>query len=438
MQITVETLSTVKKKINVEIPADRVELEIEKAYGNIAKKAAVKGFRKGKVPRVYLEKYYSEKMEEDVLKSLVNDTYFKALMDQKIYPVSHPDIESDPLKRGEPFTYSATVEIFPDIEVKDYVGFNLKKEKFVPSEEAVEKRLAEMQESMAQLKPVEDGRAVAAGDFVTLDFKGFIDGAPMEQGSAEDFVLEIGSAKFIPGFEEQLIGMNRGAEGEIHVTFPENYGSAELSGKDATFLVNIKEIKAKELPPLDDELAKEFGEFETISDVRAKIADLYEKQEQQRIETDFREQLIRMLIEKNNIEIPETLVEKQLQLMLDNAKNRLASQKLSLEMMGLDEKGYKVQFRTIAESQVKGSLLLEALAKQENIQAEDGDLENEIQSIAAQNNQDVENIRKYFKNNEQARENLFSQIRENKTIDFLISKSNVVVAPREELGQETA
>lgn len=436
MQITVEELSKVKKKISVKVPADRVDAEITKSYNEIRKHAAIKGFRKGKVPQAHLEKHFHDKMQDDVLKNLVNDTYFKALTDQNIFPVSYPVIESDDLKRGESFTYTATVEVFPEIDVKEYAGLELKKEQFQMSDQDVEKRLGEMRESLAQLQSVEEARPVQAGDFVTLDFKGFVEGEPIEQGAAEGFVLEIGSGKFIPGFEDQLTGMKAGEEGEIKVTFPENYSSSDLSGKEATFAVHIKEIKVKTLPPLDDELAKELGEFETLADVRAKIAELYEKQERQRIDSEFRESLIRTLIEKNDFEVPEALVDKQGQLMLDNAKRRLAAQNMSLEMMGLDENRYKMQFRGIAENQVKGSLLLEALAKQEKIEAEEADLDAEIEAIASQNNQNVENIRNYFKNNEQARENLASQVRENKAVEFVIQKTNVVEVPRAELTQE--
>ena len=438
MQITVEDLSTVKKKISVKVPADRVDAEITKSYNEIKKHAAIKGFRKGKVPQAHLEKHFRDKMQDDVLKSLVNDTYFKALTDQNIFPVSYPVIESDDLKKGESFTYTATVEVFPEIEVKDYAGIELKKELLQVSDQEIERRLEEMREGLAQLQPLEEDRSIQTGDFVTLDFQGFVNGEAIEQGTAEGFVLEIGSGKFIPGFEDQLVGMKNGEEGEIKVSFPENYGSSELSGKEATFAVNIKEIKVKKVPPLDDDLAKELGEFETLAEVRAKIAELYEMQERQRVDSEFRELLIRTLIEKNGFEVPEALVDKQVQLMLDNAKRRLAAQNMSLEMMGLDEDRYKMQFRGIAENQVKGTLLLEALAKQENIQAEESDLDAEMETIATQNNQNVDTIRKYFKSNEQARENLASQVRENKAIEFVIQKTKVVEVPRAEMTQERA
>ena len=373
MQVKVESLSKIKKKINFEIPADRVGAEIDKAFEEIRKRANVKGFRKGKVPRTYVEKHFSAMMEQDVLKNLVQDTYFKALHEEKLFPVAHPVIESDDLKKGEPFKYSATVEIYPEVKIEEYAGLEVVKEQFVKDEEVVAKRLEEMRENMAQLKPVEEERPAAQGDFLTIDFKGFLGGVPFENGSAEDFQLELGAGRFIPGFEEQIIGQKIGEEKSITVTFPEDYNSKELAGKEATFAVTVKEIKVKELPLLDDDFAKAIGEFETIDQLRAKIAEMHEKQEKQRIEADLRDRTIKAFIAKNPLEIPEALVEKQLQIMLDGTKKRLDMEKLSLEMMGLDDAGYKARFRDTAEVQVKGALLLDALADQEGIKVEDNE-----------------------------------------------------------------
>lgn len=435
MQIKIEALSKVKKRINFEIPAARVASEIEKVYGEIRKHASIKGFRKGKVPQAVIEKNFSDKMEADVLKNLVNDTYFKALMEEKIFPVSHPVIETEDLKKGESFKYSATVEVVPEIVVKDFAGLEVKKERYVQDEEIVNQRLKEMQESMAQLKPVEEERPTVAGDFVTLDFTGFVDGVPFKNGDATDYLLELGAGKFIPGFEEQIVGMKAGEEGNIKVTFPENYGNMELSGKDATFAVMIKEIKVKELPPLDDDFAKEFGEFDTFDQLKAKLTEMHENQEKERIENDCRERLVKALIEKNDIEIPDALVEKQLQLMLDNAKNRLSYQKLTLEMMGMDDEKYKSQFKDVAETKVKGSLLLDALSRQEKIGVEDGDIEEEIKKIAELNNQERGVVKDYFERNREAKENLIAQLREDNVIKYLISKAHVIEVSRDEIKE---
>lgn len=433
MQINVESLSSIKKRINFEIPPERVASEVEKVYGEIRKHAAIKGFRKGKVPKELIEKYYSDKMADDVLKNIVNDTYFKALTDEKIYPVSHPVIESDVLKVGEAFKYSATVEIFPDVVVKDYAGLEVKKEKYIFNEEVVANRLKEMQENMSHLEPADAGRSAMNGDFVTFDFKGFMDGEPFEGGAANDFQLELGSGRFIPGFEAQIVGLKAGDEGEIKVTFPENYGKQDLAGKEATFAVSIKEIKVKVLPELNDDFAKDFGEFESLDQLKSKISEVYALQENERIETELRERLIKALIVKNSFEVPESLVDNQLNFMLENSKKRLAAQRLTLEMMGLNDEGYKAQFRSVAETQVKGSLLLEALAGQEAIQVSDGDLNDKMKLIAEQNNQGLETVNNFYQQNAQAKENLLAQLKEEKVVDFLLAKAKIDEIDRSEI-----
>lgn len=429
MHITVESMSPVKKKLNFEIPADRVTKEIDKVFEQVQKKASIKGFRKGKVPRALIEKHYSDVIEQDVVKNIVNDTYFKALGDEKIFPVSYPVIENESLKRGESFRYSALVEVVPQIQVKDYDGIEVGKESYRFDEKVINSRLAEMRESMAQLQPVEEGHSAERGDFVTFDFEGFIDGVPFEHGKGSDFQLELGSGRFIPGFEDQLVGMRTGEAGEIKVTFPADYGKEDLSGKDALFKIEIKGIKRKELPELDDEFARQFGEFETLELLKNHLGELHEKQELDRIDADFREAVVKALIERNPLEVPETLIGQQVDQMLENAKKRLAYQRLTLEMMGLDEDRYKVQFRPVAESQVKGSLLLDALAEQENITVSDDDLEPKFRKMSADNEKSLETIRDYYLKNKQAKENLLHQIREDKAIDFLISRAKVTEEP---------
>jgi len=433
MQISVESLSSIKKKINFEIPAERVASEVEKAYEDIRKYAAIKGFRKGKVPKDIIKKHYHDKMAEDVLKNLVNDTYFKALTDEKIHPVSYPVIDSDELKVGEALKYSATVEVFPEITPQNYSGLAVKKEKFVINDDIVGNRLHEIQESMSHLKPAEDGAAAKSGNFVTLDFEGSIDGVPFEGGADKDHELELGAGRFIPGFEDQLIGMKSGDEGEVKVTFPEDYREKDLAGKDAVFAVKIKEIKIKELPELSDDFAKDVGEFESLEDLRKKIAEVYTSQENERIEGDLRDNLMKMLVENNSFDVPDVLVDRQLNLMLENSKRRLARQRFTLDLMGLTDETYKTRFRSTAESQVKGSLLLDAIADKEGIEIADTDVEERIKRFAAQDNQDIEQIEKIYQKKSEARENLIAQLREEKTIDFLMSKAIVTEVERDEL-----
>jgi trigger factor len=342
-------------------------------------------------------------------------------------------IESDPLKPGEPFKYSATVEVFPEVEVKDYLGLEVTKEKLVQNAEAVNARLKEMQESMAQLAPAPEGHAAAMGDFLTFDFKGTLNGVPFEGGEAEDFQLELGSGRFIPGFEEQMVGMKAGAAGTVKVTFPENYGNDTLAGQPAEFAVTVKEIKVKELPELNDELAKEFGEFETLDELKLKLAELQQAQEERRIENELRDRLIKALIEKNELEVPEALVDRQATLMLESTKQRLAAQRLSLEMMGMTDEGYKMQFREGAREQVKGSLLLDALAEKESLEISDEEVAQQLKEMAAGTKQDPEKVANLYAKDSRARENLIAQMREDKALQFLLERAKVVEVAKEDI-----
>ena len=433
MQINVESLSSIKKKINFEIPAHQVSAEVDKAYAEIRKHAAIKGFRKGKVPMGLIEKHYGDKMADDVLKSLVQDTYYKALTEHGINPVNHPTIESDPLKPGQPFSYSATVEVFPEVTVKEYLGLEVVKEQLVQDDQAVAARLKEMQESLSQLAPAPEGHAAALGDFVIFDFLGTLDGVPFEGGDAEDFQLELGSGRFIPGFEEQLVGMVAGSKGTIKVSFPENYGSELLAGKPAEFAVTIKEIKVKELPELNDEFAKEFGEFETLDELKLKLSELQQAQEERRVDAELRERLIKTLVEKHELEVPEVLVDRQVAMMLENSKQRLASQRLSLEMMGMTDDSYKAQFREVAREQVKGSLLLDAVAEKEKLEVTDADIARQVAEIAAGTKQDPASVANLYQTNQRAKDNLIAQMREDKAVQFLLEHAKVVEVPKEEI-----
>lgn len=435
MQISVEALNSIKKKITFEIPAEQVQVEVDKAYAEIRKHAATKGFRKGKVPMGLIEKQYADKMAEDVQKNLVNETYFQAITEHKLNPVSYPVIEADRLQPGQPFKYSATVEVFPDVEVKDYLGLELAKEELVQDETVIAARLKEMQQSLAQLVPAPEGYAAALGDFVVFDFTGTLDGVPFSGGAAEDFELELGSGRFIPGFEDQLVGMTAGTESTVNVSFPEGYGNAELAGKPADFAVSIKGIKVKELPELNDDFAKEFGEFETLDELKQKLNELQQEQEQRRIDNELRERLIKSLIEKNDLEVPEVLVDRQVTMMLESSKQRLASQRLSLEMMGLTDEGYKVQFRDVAREQVKGSLLLDAVAEKESLEVTDEDIAQQVTEIAAGTKQDPEKVANLYKTNARAKENLIAQMREDKAVQFLLEKAEVTVLPKAEITQ---
>jgi trigger factor len=425
MQITVEELSPVKKKINFEISAERVSSEIEKVYEKIRKGAAIKGFRKGKAPQSHIEKHYCDVMADDVLRNLFNETYFKALGDHKVVPVSHPLLESDGVVRGQALKFSATIDVMPEVANVDYKGLKVAKEQYLADPAKVEDRIQQIRENMAEYSPAQAGYAAAQGDMVVMDFTGSLDGVPFEGGHGEDHQLLLGSGNFIPGFEDQLIGITAGTDKDITVTFPAEYHSTELAGKEATFAVSLKEIKTRVLPELDDDFAKELGEFDTMEQLRVRLADTIEKQEKERIESDLREQIVKAIVERNPLEVPASLVDRQLDHMLESSKKRLTSQNLTLEMMGMDEERYKSEFRAVGEQKVKSSLLLSALAKQEDIKVEETDIEAQLKKISEENGQNFDKLKEFYTNNEQAHETIVDYLIDEKVFSFLIANIDI-------------
>ncbi len=423
MNVKIEDVSNIKKKLQFEIDAEIVDTQIEKAYRKIGKTAKIKGFRPGKVPQKVLEQYYAPQMEQQVLTGLINDSYFKALVEHKIPAVSDPEIaDSSSVEAGQPFTYEALVEVKPEVEAKDYTGLELEKEKYEFNDQVVEDQLREMQESRAQVE-VSERDAARAGDSVVIDFKGFVDGEPFQNGSSEDYLLELGSGSFLPGFEEQLEGMKRGEERDIEVTFPETYGVEELAGKPAVFKVKLHEIKEKVTPELDDEFAKEFG-VETIDQLRERIRENYEKGEKDRIEAELRERLMDALLECNPFEVPESMVEDQLKYMVENAKGRLKAQGLSMEMLGMTDEMFKANYREQAGKQVRGSLLLEAVARQEEIKVDEAEIDGKLTEISEMAGAPLDAVKKHYASAE-ARHGLVARIVEDKVFAFLLDKANV-------------
>jgi trigger factor len=433
MNVRIEDISSIKKKLSFEVAAEQVDAEIRKTYQKIAKTAKVKGFRPGKIPQAVLEKYYAPQMEEQVLGRLINDSYFKALVEHRIAAVSDPEIvESSSLEKGKTFSYEAEIEVKPEIEVKEYTGIALQKEKFEPDPKVVEDRLEELRAGRSQMEVASRGQA-KGGDFVVIDFEGFVDGEAFEGGKAEGHVLELGSGSFIPGFEEQLEGMTRGEEREIEVTFPEEYGNKELAGKPAIFKVILREIKEKVLPELDDEFAKGFG-LESFAKLKEEIETGYRTQEKNRIDGDLRERLMNALIERNPVEVPEAMLSSQLDYMLGNVRNRMQSQGMSLEMLGMNEESFKQMYRETAVKQVQGSLILEALAKQENLKVDESEIDGKLEEIAAMANALLDAVKKHYAGDD-ARRGLIMQIAEEKVVGFLLEKSTVEEVDKEKLAE---
>jgi len=277
MNITVEEISSIKKKISVEIPIEQVTGEVESLYREVGKQAKIKGFRPGKIPRDILERYFKDYVKAEAIQKLIQETYPAALSEKDLHPVSPPVIDPGDLEKGKPFNYSATIEVKPEIKIDGYIGLNIEGKKESAKDEEVEGRLKGLQDLHAQLKTVTEPRAVRSGDHVLIDYTAMMDNKPSEEGKATDFNVEVGAGRFIPALEEKMIGLNPDEEKEIAVPFPEDYGYKKWAGKTVSFLVKVKEVKEKILPLLDDEFAKDLGDYSSLEDLKTKLKEGIEK-----------------------------------------------------------------------------------------------------------------------------------------------------------------
>lgn len=439
MNVTIEDVSAIRKKLTIEVAADVVAEELENGFKKVAKTADIKGFRKGKVPRAMLEKHYGPRVEHDAIGSLVNNSLYKSLLDNRIEAVSPPEIvETGSIEKGQPFRYQAEVEVRPEVTAKDYTGLSLEKEKLVFDEAVVDQQIKQMAVSRVQLE-VSKHEEARSGDTVIIDFEGFIDDTPFDNGTAKDYQLELGSNSFIPGFEEQLIGLKRSEEKEVNVTFPEGYGSKELAGKPAMFKVVLKEIKEKVEPEINDEFAKEF-DADSLSELREKVKENSIKQEEGRINGQLQEKLMTALIENNPFEVPEGMIQNQLLHLKDSFSQRLKSQGMSLEMLGMNDESFAGAYRDMAVQQVKGELLLDAIAEQEKIELEEGVIEEKIKEFAKESNAPLEDVQKYFEN-AAALDGLKGQLLTEKVSKFLLDTATVTeveAKPAEDEEEEIA
>ena len=372
MSVQVEKLEKNMAKLTVEVSAEDFKAAIKKAFNKNKNRFAIPGFRKGKAPQAMIEKMYGEGVfYEDAADEAINASYAEAMKESGLDIVSRPEVTIEKIGKDEPFVYSALVAVKPEVTLGQYKGVEVEKADASVSAEDVEAELKKVQEQNARLLTVED-RGVEDGDQTVIDFEGFVDGKGFEGGKAEDYPLTIGSHSFIDTFEEQLIGKKIGEECEVNVTFPTEYHAADLAGKPATFKVTVKEIKVKELPELNDEFASEVSEFDTLDeykkDVEKKLA------EKKEIEANSKNEdaVVAKVVENATMEIPDKMIDAQAENMVQDMARRMQSQGLSLDMYlkytGMTVEQMKEQARPDAEKRIRTRLVLEAVAKAENIQ----------------------------------------------------------------------
>ena len=419
-----ENANEVKFEITVE--AAKFEDAMKKVYFKSAKYFNIPGFRKGKAPMQIVEKYYGpEIFYEDAFNEVAQEALEEAVEENKLDVVSRPEVDVKQMEKGKDLIFTVVMQTKPEAEVSKYKGIEIKKVEYNVTDEDVEHELHHMQEHNSRLISVDD-RAVESGDTTTIDFEGSVDGVPFEGGKAENYDLEIGSNTFIPGFEDQIIGMKIDEEKDVKVKFPEEYFSKELAGKDAVFKVKLHEIKKKELPELDDEFAKDVSEFDTLDELKADIKAKQEKQNEEKAKYETQDAVIKALCEKTKVEIPSGMVEMEVENMLKDFEQRLAYQGLNLEqyfkMMGKTEEEVKKEYEPQAIEGIKSRLALEAVIKAEKIEATDKEVEDKMKEMAK--NYGKENDEEFLKN-ENVRNYIKKGLESEKAIYFLVKNAKI-------------
>ncbi|WP_018247882.1 trigger factor [Orenia marismortui] len=425
MKVSKERIEENKVVLNIEVSEEKVASSLDKAYKKVVKDVNIPGFRKGKVPKsILIKKYGEEVLHKDALDILIPEAYYEAVQETGIEPISQPDITDVFIESGSPATFTAEVEVKPEVKLGEYTDLDIEKEELEISDEDIEKELEHKRGHHAQLVAV-DREEVEEGDYTIIDFEGFVDGEPFDGGAGEDYNLEIGSGQFIPGFEEQLVGVKVGEEVEVNVTFPEEYHADNLAGQDAIFKVTVKEIKAKELPELDDEFAKDL-EFDSLDDLKADIKEKIAAREEERINREYENKLVDAIAENAEVNVPETMVENEIDNMLQGFRMQISQQGFDfdqyLEMTGMNEEDIRADYKDSAANRAKANLVLEAIAEEEGIEVSDEDIDEKLEEIAERQGQDKDQLKAFLQMQGQL-SSLKNSLEMEKTIDFLVENN---------------
>ena len=412
-------------KISFKVEAEKFENAIKSVYSKNAKYFAIPGFRKGKAPFNIVEKRYGDEIfYEDAFNELVPEIYENAIKEKNIAAVSQPRIDIQKMKKGEDLEFTATVQTKPEVKLGKYKGIELKKVEYTVSDEDVNHEIGHMQEKNARVTTVED-RPAQSKDITTIDFEGFVDGKAFEGGKAEGHELEIGSNTFIPGFEDQIIGMNKDEERDINVKFPEDYYSKELAGKDATFKVKLHEIKEKKLPELDDEFAKDVSEFNTLKELKDSIKDKKQKENDNKAKREIEDAAIEKVCENTPVDIPSGMIDSEVANMVSEMEQQLSYQGISLDqylkIMNKTRAEIEDNYKAQAEKNIKARLVIEAIIKEENIAASEEEIAEKLKEMANNYGRKIEDLEK----NEHLKEYIVESIKAEKAIDLIVKNAKI-------------
>lgn len=418
MKSNLEKISGLERKLNVEIPAATVEAAFEKLFKQVQKEAHVKGFRPGKVPLATVKSMYADRVKQDVVQDLIQKHYYEALKEHSLDPINYPEFEFDVPKEGVDFSFSAHFEVRPDVALKKYEGLEVEKEKLQFDESQIEAVLTNIRSSRAEYVPVFEDRPARNGDFAVVDFDGFVDGKALEGGKGIDHQLELGSKSFIDGFEEGVVGMSVGGNKTLQLKFPDPYHAAELAGKPVEFKVQLKALKRKDLPELTEDFLKSIGAPETLDKLKETIRQDLEQNEVRRIDQDFKNRLLKILVKENPVDVPPSMLKDQKKALIEDMKQKMMDQGMPDKEFADYVNKWDGDFAATAADMIKAGFIIDAIANKHELRWSKADVDQKIQTYAQQANMDVEKVREFYAKPEQA-QRLTYMITEEKVIEFL-------------------
>ena len=403
MNVTVERVEN-EATLKITAPAAEVNAGYKKAVQKIADQANIPGFRIGKAPRAIIEMHYGkEAVKQEAFEIVANKAYSEALDQEKLIPVSDPKVEESTFEEGKDMELTIKVTLKPEPELGEYKGLHVEKKEVEVTDEQVDAQIKDMMGRDAKMVVAEEGAVIEKGDFAIIDFAGTVDGEPFSGGEGKGYPLEVGSNSFIPGFEDQLVGLSKGDSTDVEVTFPEDYFVKDLAGKEAIFKVNIQDVKRKELPELNDEYVASKTDFKTVEELRANYKERMQKAAEANAKAEYEHELIDLAVANAKFSVPEIMIEDKISQMVEEMKMSLESRKMSLDMYmqytGLDMAKIRENQRPVAEENVKTDLVLDAIAKAEDIQVDMADVDAEIAAISAQHGASPEEVKKIIKGN---------------------------------------
>jgi trigger factor len=435
MKSTVENTSTLGRKINVAVPVDAVRSAFDKVFQSIQKNAEIKGFRKGKVPMATIRTMYKDRVLGDVANDLINQFYFHALTEHKLEPVGNPELEFDDPTELKDFTFSANVEVRPEVKLTKYEGLDVVKEKFAVEDSAVDKVLENIRASRASLDTVLEDRPAQMGDTAILDFDGYVHGQPLAGGKGDGHSLELGSNSFIEGFEEGLVGMKIGAEKTLNLKFPTPYHSKDLEGKAVEFKVKLHELKKKVLPEMSDEFLKTLGGPADLDGLKKSIRDDIEKGEQKRIEDGFKNRMLKALVAANPVDVPQSLMKDQKASLIEDFKKRMQQQGMSEDEFTDYVSKWDKDFELTAKEMIQASFLVDEIARKHDLVCKKEDFDKKISDYAKQTGIEEARVLEFYSQREQM-SRLTYTLTEDKVMAFLTSAAKIKMVDKKDLKEE--